>query len=788
MSLTEVLNGKPLIFDGAMGTMLQAAGLPVGELPEIFNITAPHVVEDIHRAYVNAGADVVSTNTFGANEHKLEGCGYTTEEIISAAVNAAKRSGARFVALDIGPIGQLLEPIGTLSFDDAYDIFARQIKAGAHAGADMVIIETMSDLYEAKAALLAVKENSSLPAIISMTYQEDGRTFVGCDPVGATLTLCALGADAVGVNCSLGPNEMLDTVKTILNCATVPVIVQANAGLPTFKDGETVFPVSAEEYGEYAAQFAKLGVAILGGCCGTSPDYIRSMCKAVDTLPLVKPVVNSISAAVSGTRVVYLDNCATIIGERINPTGKKKLQRALREENYAYIYSEAIDQVQAGADILDVNVGLPELDEAAVMRKIVRGLLGTVDTPLQIDSSNPSAIEAGCRLANGRPIINSVNGKADSMETIFPIAKKYGALVVGLTLDESGIPATAEERFKIAQRIVNKAAEYGIPAYDILIDCLVLTASAQQEQVIETLRAIRMVKAKLAAKTVLGVSNVSFGLPQRELLNATFLAAALGAGLDTAIVNPLAIRYQEVFNAFRVFNNEDAGSAKFIEHYTNQTDSKPALPTVTRDLQQIILAGRRDEAAPAVKALLKDNVLPLEIVNNHFVPALNKIGERFERGEIFLPQLMQSADAVKNGFEVIREHTATLGTVQESRGRILLATVEGDIHDIGKNIVRMMLENYSYDVIDLGKDVAAQDIVNVVREHNVRLVGLSALMTTTVQNMKKTIALCRKEKLACSFMVGGAVLNEEYKEYVGADFYAKDALQSVEIANNFFKV
>ena len=784
MKIFPAFGDAILLFDGAMGTMLQSAGLPAGGLPEAFNITRPEVVAQIHRAYVAAGCDVVTTNTFQAGAPKLEGSPYSVEEIVSAAVGCAKSSGARYVALDIGPSGQMLEPMGTLTFERAYEIFARQVIAGAKAGANLILIETMSDLYEAKAALLAAKENTALPVAVTMTYQSDGRTFVGCDPVGATLTLCALGADAVGVNCSLGPDALGPVVEQILRYATVPVIVQANAGLPRMVAGETVFPTTPEDYAAYAAGFVRSGVGILGGCCGTTPAFIREIKSRLEGVRYVPPTPQAVTAAVSGTRTVFFDDRFTVIGERINPTGKKRLQQAIRDRDMGHILDEAIKQAEAGADVLDVNMGLPDIDEAEAMRWAVKGIQSVSDIPLQIDSTSTAAIEAGARLCNGRPIINSVNGKQESLDAVLPIAKKYGALVVGLTLDSAGIPPTAEGRLKIARRIVAEAAKYCIPARDILIDCLTLTVSAQQEQAAETLRAIALSKKELGIKTVLGVSNVSFGLPSREILNAAFLASSFGAGLDCAILNPLSQRYREVVDACRVLNGEDIGSKHYIAQYAKEQPALAAPPSGLT-LIDMILQGRKEQSGPKVREML-ETMAPLDIIDKHFIPALNQIGERFERGIIFLPQLMQSADAVKNGFQVIRD-SAKPGERGPSKGRVAIATVEGDIHDIGKNIVRMMLENYGYDVVDLGKDVPAEEVALTVREQNIRLVGLSALMTTTVQNMKKTIDLCKASAPDCRFLVGGAVLNEDYAAFVGADWYARDAMQSVEIANRFFE-
>ena len=786
MDVTELLRSKIVLFDGAMGTMLQQRGLEPGALPELLNLEHPRVVTAIHREYVEAGADVVTTNTFQAHELKLEGHG-SVEEVVAAGVSCAKAAGAGLVALDVGPLGQLMEPLGTLRFERAYEVYKRQMEAGEKAGADLVIIETISDIFEAKAAVLAAKENTKLPVICSLTFQEDGRTFVGCDPLTTVITLQGLGVDALGVNCSLGPAQLRPVVEEMLRYAKVPVILQANAGLPRLQGEAMAYDITPEEYVRQVMALVRRGVRIVGGCCGTSPEYIRLLRREIGGMEPVPATPRTVTACTSGTATVILDHRVTVIGERLNPTGKKKMKEALRAGDMGYLMGEAIDQSRAGSDVLDVNVGLPEIDEPAMLARVVKEIQGVVSTPLQIDSADPAAIEAAVRVYNGKPIINSVNGKQEVMEQVFPVAKKYGALVIGLTLDEDGIPPTAEGRLAIARRICETAARHGVPKEDLLIDCLVLTASAQQAQVGETLGAIRLVKAALGVKTVLGVSNVSFGLPNRELLNATFLAAAFGAGLDAAILNPLSDRYNEVVDAFRVLNNEDRDAARFIAAYAGRAVS--AVPVAVSDggltLGEIIRQGRREEAADKVRSLLKDSE-PLEIIEQEFVPALDDVGRRYEKGEIFLPQLMQSAQTVQNGFAVIKDHMSASGQVRGARGRVLLATVHGDIHDIGKNIVRMLLENYGYDVVDLGKDVPAEAVVDAIREQGIRLAGLSALMTTTVKSMKDTIAAVREAGLDCTFFVGGAVLNEEYAAYVGAEHYTRDAMESVNLANRFF--
>ncbi|MCL1876361.1 MAG: homocysteine S-methyltransferase family protein [Synergistaceae bacterium] len=783
MNVREWIKNDILLFDGAMGTMLHKFEMKRGTIPETLNISSPDVITEIHKEYVQAGSDVVTTNTFQANELKL-GSGMSVEEIVSAAVSCAKDSGARYTALDVGPLGQLMAPLGTVSFESAYEIFKRQMIAGEKAGADLIIIETISDLYEAKAAVLAAKENTGLPVFCTMSFQEDGRTFLGCDPLTAVMTLQGLGVDALGVNCSLGPELLLPVVDVMLKYSRLPVIFQPNAGLPIFQNGEPVYESVPVQYAVYITKMVRRGVRIAGGCCGTTPEYIRIIkeqlngMKPVDTAPL------RVSACTSGNRTVILDGATTEIGERLNPTGKKKLQEALRTGDTAYLVNEAISQEQAGAQILDVNVSLPELDEPATMAKVIRELQEATGAPLQIDSSDPAAIEAGLRVYNGKPIINSVNGNREVMEKIFPLANKYGALVVGLTLDEDGIPPSAIDRLEIARRIRDTALLYGVSEEDLLIDCLVLTASAQQAQVKETLLAIKLVK-ELGLKTVLGVSNVSFGLPGREIINAAFLASALGAGLDAAIINPLSARYREILDAYRVLNNEDRDAVNFIAKYSGDTRSLSVQTNPDLTLAEIIERGRKDEAEAAVKKRLEISA-PLEIIDGEFIPALNRIGKRFEAGEIFLPQLMQSAQAVQRGFAVIKDHMKSFGGRCESKGRILLATVHGDIHDIGKNIVSLILESYGYEIIDMGKDAPVQKIIDAIREHDIRLAGLSALMTTTMKSMKETIKAAHDEKLECAFFVGGAALNKEYAEYAGADYYAKDAMEGVTIANRFF--
>lgn len=792
MGVLETLEKQQLLFDGAMGTMLQKKGLPVGLEPEYFNLSHPEVVTEIHAAYVAAGADVVTTNTFQANRTKLEAD--KLPEIITAAVQLAKAASPKFVAYDMGPIGQLMAPMGTLSFDTAYEMFTEQVVVAEKAGADVVVLETMSDLLETKAAVLAVKENTTLPIFCTMTFQEDGRTFVGTDPLTAVLTLQSLGVDAVGVNCSLGPVELLPVVETILKYAKIPVMVQANAGLPEMENGQTVYRISAAEYGNAVEELVKKGVRIVGGCCGTTPEFIKELRKILDRTPLVDCQPEIVTAVSSGSQTVVLNDRLSLIGERINPTGKKRLKEALRNNELSYLLKEALKQVEAGADILDVNVGLPEIDESKMMQQAVQEIQGIVTVPLQIDSSSIAAIETGARYYNGKPLINSVNGKAESMAEIFPIVKKYGGVVLGLTLDETGIPETAEARLAIAKKIVTTAATYGIPKEDVMIDPLVLTASAQQEQVQVTLETLRLLRDDLGVLTVAGLSNVSFGLPNRELMNSTFLASAVAAGLTTPIVNPLSEFLMNTVRALKVIYNQDSDATEYIEKSqamnvvaAEQKQINPSAATERTDLKTLILKGQKEDTPALTKQLLETKT-PLEIVNEFFIPALDEVGGKFERGELFLPQLIQSAEAVQRSQEVLKSYFEANDQESQSHGKILLATVEGDIHDIGKNIVKMVLENYGFDVIDLGKDVPIETVVERIRNDEIQLVGLSALMTTTVQNMKATIQAVKAAGLTPAFMVGGAVLNEEYREFVGADFYAKDALESVTIAKKFFGV
>ncbi|MEG2458086.1 MAG: homocysteine S-methyltransferase family protein, partial [Bacilli bacterium] len=712
MEIKEYIKDNILIFDGAMGTMLQKNGLQMGENPEVFGLKNPDTLIEIHKAYLEAGCNVVTTNTFGANGLKLDKLGYTVEEILDNAISTARKaiekidkSKPRYIALDIGPIGEMLEPMGTLSFDKAYDIFKRQAIQGEKSGADLIIIETMMDLYEAKAAVLAVKENTSLPVFCTMTFDEDGRSFTGCTPESMVATIVGLGVDAIGVNCSLGPKQLLPIVKKITERATIPVIVQANAGLPNIIDGQAYYDVDAKDFYEGVVSFVKAGATIIGGCCGTNPEFIQEISSNINKVGLHKQEVNYKCVVCSPSKYVEIDK-PTVMGERLNPTGRKSLKEALKNENMDYIIKLALEQIDAGAEILNVNVGLPDIDEKKVMPKIIKEMQGIIDTPLQVDSSNIEALEQGLRYYNGKTIVNSINGKDESLEAVLPIVKKYGSAVVGLTLDENGIPETAQGRFEIAKKIVDRANSYGIRKEDIFIDCLSLTVSAQQSEAMETIKAIRLVKEKLGVKTILGVSNISFGIPNRKYINNTYLNLALGAGLDLAIINPNEEGMVEAIDAFKVINNIDKGCAKYINKYSNISRTLPSNSVNKQEssLKQIVDMGLKEEAKDKTLELLQENDADF-ILDKILIPALDEIGKKYDLGEIFLPQLIQCAETVKSSLNVIKENLLQNNTNTISKGRIIVATVQGDIHDIGKNIVKIMLENYGYEVIDLGKDV-----------------------------------------------------------------------------------
>ncbi|MBR4472957.1 MAG: homocysteine S-methyltransferase family protein [Oscillospiraceae bacterium] len=778
-----------------MGTQLQAAGLPTGQLPELWNLTEPEKVTAVHRRYVEAGSRILYTNTFGVNGLKAARYGHSVSELVEAGVRcarAADRGEGIRVALDIGPLGQILEPLGTLRFEEAYALFREIVVAGRDAGADLIVIETMSDLYEVKAALLAAKENSSLPVWTTMTFEASGRSFVGTTVSAMGLTLSGLGADAIGFNCSLGPKELLPLVCELRRWTDLPLILKPNAGLPDPATGE--YRLSAEAFAEELLPALREGVAYLGGCCGTTPEFIRVLRERlavpglrVDQAPISNEKPPRSDGVCSATGTAVFDG-VRVIGERINPTGKKRFQQALREQDIDYIVARGIEQQDAGADILDVNVGLPGIDEAEMMKRTVKALQAVIDLPLQIDSSNPEAIEAGLRAVNGKAIVNSVNGKEESLRAILPLCRKYGAKVVGLCMDENGIPETWEARAAIAERILNAALAIGMPKEDVLIDCLTLTVSVQQEQAGETLRALRYVRETLGLRTVLGVSNISFGLPARENITVSFLTQALAAGLDLPIVNPNQPAVMDAIAAYRVLAGEDSDSEAYIRRFASRekpasTEKIAGSPAKASgiSLTDCILRGLKGETARLTEEALETRG-EMAVIDELLIPALDRVGMLYEKQEIFLPQLINAANAACGGFEVIRRRLAQSGSRSVSKGKILLATVYGDIHDIGKNIVRTVLENYGYTVIDLGRDVPAEVVVETAVREDIRLVGLSALMTTTVSSMADTIAALRRSGHDCRIMVGGAVLTPEYALEIGADYYAKDAKQSADIA------
>lgn len=786
MDFKQLLKKEFVILDGAMGTMLQARGLKMGETPEVLNIEKPEMLTEIHRGYIEAGSDIVYANTFGANRYKLKKSGYSVGEIIKAGIKNARRAckGTNaLVALDIGPIGQLLEPTGTLTFEEAYDIYKEQVLSGQDS--DLIVFETMTDLYELKAAVLAAKENSDKPIVCTMTFEENRRTFTGCSVSSMALTLEGLGVDAIGVNCSLGPAELYPVIEELCNWTNLPVAVKPNAGLP---DPVTnTYNVTPKEFAGLIEKLIPLGVKFFGGCCGTNPEFISEVKKVLEGKKYVKITHDIPAACCTPSNTVIIDR-PRIIGERINPTGKKLFKEALLAGDMDYILGQAIEQVKGGADILDVNVGLPGIDEKDMMRRAVKAIQGVADVPLQLDSTIPEVLEEALRVYNGKPIVNSVNGEEKSLETVLPLVKKYGAAVVGLCLDENGIPKTAEGRFKIAKKILDRALSLGIRREDVYIDCLTLTVSAEQEAAMETLNAVERVKKELGLRTVLGVSNISFGLPDRVKVSSNFLTMALTKGLDLPIINPNIESMTAAVKAYNVLAGYDKNSVEYISRYGQQSvaGEESKTPKGDIDLNYALENGLKNEGARLTEELLK-NTDPMEIINDILIPALDKTGSEFEKGKIFLPQLILTAGVAQSCFEVIKNHFAKTGEKSVSKGKIILATVKGDIHDIGKNIVKVLLENYGYEVIDLGKDVDYQAVLDCAVKENVHLVGLSALMTTTLVSMENTIKLLHDNNVDCKIMVGGAVLTPEYAEQIGADYYAKDAKESCDIAKRVFE-
>lgn len=802
IDLRSELENRILILDGAMGTMLQQKGLGRGECPEIFNLTHPHILGDIHSAYIEAGCDIIQTNTFGANRFKLSeyGLGDKVEEINSRAVEIAREAarGRALVALSAGPSGKLFKPLGEVDFDDLFAAFAVQFKAAEKAGADLISIETMTDIAELRAAVIAALESTRLPVLAHLTFEPDGRTLMGTDPVTAALMLEGLGITAIGANCSGGAAQLLPIIEQMAKTTNLFISVEPNAGMPTLVGEETVFPETPEEMAGHALALREAGANIIGGCCGTTPRHIEAMADALRGMRPLSRKPAPVWAFCSRTRHVVIadDSYPSFIGERINPTARKKLAQDIRDGNMEVVVEEARKQVEAGAPILDVNMGVPGIDEPAAMSKAVREIQTAVDVPIVIDSTNPEAIEAALKTFIGRPLINSTTGEEKNLNLILPLAKKYGAAVLGLCLDENGIPADAEGRLAIAEKIYRKAREYGLRDQDVYIDCLVKTASAEQEQVMETLSTLQMVKSRLGLKTVLGVSNVSHGLPARDILNSTYLSMAMAYGLDLPIMNPFEERMQDVVRASAVLMNRDGYASRYIECYKNRTTPEkkappvmaaggPAQPAVKTDasdpIKDAIIKGQKGLVLDLIKKALEDGKNPMDIINIHLIPGIEEVGDLYDRKVYFLPQLMLSAETMKEGFNYLKP--MLMQEAQAERGTVVLATVEGDIHDIGKNIVGIMLENYGYRLIDLGKDVPAEKIVARAIEENADVIGLSALMTTTMSRMKEVIDLVKDRRLKAKVVVGGAVLTRDYAEKIGADGYSPDARAAVVTIN-----
>ena len=783
MTFKEHFNNSILFFDGAMGTELQKNGLQKGELPENLNIHSPEIVARVHKSYLDAGCNVISANTFGANSLKFSNVAEIITKAIEIAKNVIKESGKQaYVAQDLGPLGKLLKPYGDLEFETAYDLYKEQVIAGKNAGADLILIETMGDLYEIKSAVLAAKENTDLPVLVSMIFDEKGILLTGADIKTAVITLEGLGVDGIGMNCGLGPDQMLELLKEMKKYSSTPVFVQPNAGLPVSINGVTTYNVTPEEFAQKQLQILKNGACALGGCCGTTPDHIKAMIDLCKNKQIHKIEKKQITAVTSYSKTVIFQDKPIIIGERINPTGKKMLKEALRNNDMDYIYREGVTQSDAGADVLDVNVGLPEIDEPTMMQNAVVGLQSILNTPLQIDTSDAVAMEKALRIYNGKAMVNSVNGKEKVMEEVFPLVKKYGGVLVCLTLDENGIPETVDGRIEIAKRIIAKAENYGITKENLVFDPLCMTVSTNKDNAKITLECIEKLTNDLGVKTVLGVSNVSFGLPNRELLNSAFFTFAMQKGLSAGIINP---KSDAMMNAYYSYCALCGLDENFEQYIANVTDTKAEIKATDVDLKTAVVKGLKSQAKEQTKIELQTKT-PIEIIDGILVPALNEVGKGFEENTIFLPSLLMSAETAGASFEIIKEYITNSGEKTEEKGKILIATVEGDIHDIGKNIVKVLLENYGFTVIDLGKDITPEQIVETAEQENIKLVGLSALMTTTVPSMEKTIRLIKARCPDTSVMVGGAVLTEDYAKTIGADFYGKDAMASVRIAEKFF--
>ena len=793
--IRERLGKELLYFDGGMGTLLQERGLQPGELPETWNLLHAEEIREIHRKYIEAGSDIVLTNTFGANALKFHDDAYSLEEIVNAAVGHVKAAAEQagngrriYTALDIGPTGKLLKPMGDLDFETAYEAYKEVMIYGEKAGADLIHIETMSDTYELKAAVLAAKENTSLPVFATTIFDERGKLLTGADVPSVVALLEGLRVDAFGINCGMGPEQMIPILEQITKYSSLPVIVKPNAGLPKQKNGQTYYDVSPEEFAEVMKKIVEMGAVVIGGCCGTTPDHIKAMADACRMIP-IKPVEKKNFTMVSSYgQSVFLGTGSKIIGERINPTGKKRFKQALKEHDLDYILREGITQQDNGAHILDVNVGLPDIDEPALMKEVVQELQSVTSLPLQIDTVDVEAMEGALRIYNGKAMVNSVSGKQESMDKVFPLIQKYGGVVIGLALDENGIPADAEGRVQVAKKIIAEAAKYGIEKKDIVIDALAMTISSEPEGAKITLETLRRLRDEVGVCTVLGVSNISFGLPSRPIVNSIFYTMAMQNGLSVGIINPGSEDMMKAWYAFHALMALDSNCEKYIARYAQQPGTTPVQAAGgkhTMTLQSAIERGLKEEAS-SITAELAEQKDALDIINEELIPALNNVGEGFEKGTVFLPQLLMSAESAKSAFAVLKERMDQSGEVQEKKGKVILATVKGDIHDIGKNIVKVLLENYSFDVIDLGKDVPPEKVVETVLEQDVHLVGLSALMTTTVVSMEETIRQLREKAPDCLVMVGGAVLNQEYADMIGADFYGKDAMQSVHYAQKVF--
>ncbi len=792
MTFNEAFGKKLLFCDGAMGTMLQSLGLPVGKRADYWSVEQPEKVKSVHRAYLEVGCNIITANTFSA----ASGGEYSTEQIASCGVRIAKEaveeSGREaLVAFDMTAFGELLEPLGELSFEKAYEGFAKAVRAGEKAGADFVLIETMTDTAEIKAAVLAAKENSSLPVVVTFTVDENGRLMTGADIVTAAALVESLGADGVGINCGFGPEKMLEFAPELLNFTKLPVLINSNAGMPVVVDGVATYDVAPVSFAESAKRLVEMGCSAVGGCCGTTPAHLEAVVGLCKDMPINRPDVSDRKSFVSSrAKTVFFNDKTVIIGERINPTGKPKLKAALKENNLEYLCAEAVSQEQAGADILDVNVGISEIDESSVLEAAVKKVSQVTVLPLQIDTSNVTALEKALRAYVGKPLINSVNGSEESLESVLPLAAKYGAMVVGLTLDEKGIPETAEGRIKIAKRIISRAAEYGIDKSDIIIDPLTMTISTSAVGALPTLEALDYIKNTLGVHTVLGVSNISFGLPCREKINSAFFTLAMQKGLSAGIVNPLNAAMMDAFYSYNALYAYDKGCLEYIANNpvdsvkSERIEAKKSVSDTVSNLKSAVIKGMGEKAAQETEKLLCEKT-PVEIIDGYLIPALDEVGAQFESKRLFLPQLLLAANAASAAFDIIKKKLAADGAAQ-NKGKIILATVKGDIHDIGKNIVKVLLENYGYEIIDLGRDVPAEEIVKAAKENNVSLVGLSALMTTTVPNMARTIELLRQEH-TCKVMVGGAVLTKEYAEQIGADFYCKDAMASVRCAELLYE-